>query len=131
KDIPDGSAEIQLMVKNKNFNYSTVLIPIQVTRPKFPYLTLRTKDYGDYRMEPTGTPYEYAVTDDFPNSELKAVIIAPAYGTNGNEIIFGGGTIVVNAAADDYIPFQKVGTTHFTVKFNTLTFEGEPFLKPA
>ena len=131
KDLADGPAEIQLMVKNKNFNYSTVLIPIEVKRPKFPYLTLKTQ-YGDYRMEPVvGKPYEYAVTADFPSGKIPAVIQAPAFGENGNAILFGGEVITANAQPTDLIPFEKVGTTNFTVTFNTLTFKASPFLKPA
>jgi len=133
KDIADGPAEIQLMVKNKNFNYTTVIVPIQVTRPKFPYLTLKTA-YGDYKMEPVvGEPYKYAVTEAFPNTKLNALIEAPAYGKNGNSFLFGGASISAYATNKDSIPFQIVrppGST-FTVSFDTRSFEAAPFLKPS
>ncbi len=133
KGIADGSAEIQVMVKNRNFNYSTATFPIQVTRPKFPYLTLKTA-YGDYRMEPVaGEAYKYAVTQVFPSTKLNALIEAPAFGDNGNRFYFGGATIVANATNLDSIPFQVVTAPGlpFTVSFDTRTFEGKPFLKPA
>jgi len=133
KDIADGNAEIQLMIKNKNFNYSIVTVPVQITRPKFPYLTLKTA-YGDYRMEPVpGEPYKYAVTHAFPSTKLNALIEAPAYGENGNRFYFGGKTIVANATDQDSIPFQIIGApgTSYTVSFDTRSFEGTPFLKPA
>lgn len=133
KGIADGPAEIQLMVKNKNFNYSTVMVPIQVTRPKFPYLTLKTA-YGNYRMEPVpGESYKYAVSAAFPNTKLNALIEAPAYGKNGNTLLFGGTEISAYATDKDSIPFQIVREpgTVFTVSFDTRSFEGSPFLKPA
>lgn len=133
KDIDDGSAEIQIMVKNKNFDYSTVTVPIQVTRPKFPYLTLKTA-YGDYKMLPIdGSPYKYAVTAKFPATKLPSLIEAPAYGDNGNTFYFGGSTIAAYATNQDSIPFQKVVPlgTAFTVSFDTRSFVGEPFLIPA
>lgn len=133
KNIEDGNAEIQLMVSNKNFNYSTIIIPIQVTRPKYPYLTLKTA-YGNYKMEPVaGQPYKYAVTDAFPVTNLNAIIEAPAYGANGNAFYFAGKTIAVTKSNLDSIPFQtdkKLGSI-YTVSFDTRTFEGEPFLKPS
>ncbi|WP_313185359.1 DUF5125 domain-containing protein [Sphingobacterium siyangense] len=133
KDIADGPAEIQIMVKNKNFNYTTIMVPIQITRPKFPYLTLKTA-YGDYKMEPVpGEPYKYAVTEAFPNTKLNALIEAPPYGKNGNSFLFGGATISAHATNKDSIPFQIVrapGST-FTVSFDTRSFEAAPFLKPS
>ncbi|WP_312339369.1 DUF5125 domain-containing protein [Sphingobacterium sp.] len=133
KAIADGPAEIQLMVKNRNFNYSTVTVPIQVTRPKFPYLTLKTA-YGDYRMDPlAGEPYRYAVTAAFPSTKLNALIEAPAYGENGNRFLFGGASISAYATNRDSIPFQIVrapGST-YTVSFDTRSFEAAPFLKPS
>lgn len=133
KGIADGTAEIQVMVKNRNFNYATAIFPIQVTRPKFPYLTLKTAQ-GDYRMDPVaGEPYLYAITRAFPSTKLNALIEAPAYGENGNRFYFGGKTIIANATDQDSIPFQTGSApgVPFTVSFDTRSFEGKPFLKPA
>lgn len=133
KDLEDGPAQIQLMVKNRNFDYSIQTIPIQVSRPKFPYLTLKTA-YGDYKMEPVaGEPYKYAVTQAFPSTILNALIEAPAFGDNGNAFYFGGKTIAAYASDQDSIPFQKIIAegSPFTVSFDTRTFEAEPFLKPS
>ncbi|RZF58683.1 DUF5125 domain-containing protein [Sphingobacterium corticibacterium] len=133
KDIENGSAEIQLMVRNKNFNYATTLIPIQVNRPKFPYLTLKTA-YGNYRMEPvSGEEYLYAVTDNFPATKLNALIEAPAYGENGNIMLFGGTNISAYATDQDSIPFQiaRDPGTPYTVSFDIRSFVGRPFLTPS
>lgn len=134
EDVDDGEAEIQLMVKNRNFNYETTTIPIKVSRPEFPYLTLKTA-YGDYRMEPVpGKPYQYAVTENFPSTQLNALIEAPAYGENGNSFYFGGGTITANTTDQDSIPFQTdlvESGMAYTVSFNTRSYKAAPFLVPS
>lgn len=133
KDIEDGTAEIQIQVKNKNFNYSSQVIPIQVTRPKFPYLTLKTA-YGNYQMDPVpGEVYKYAVTATFPATNLNALIEAPAYGNNGNSFYFGGNNIEAYATDQDSIPFQTdvpLGTP-YTVSFDIRTYKAQPFLIPS
>jgi len=133
KDANDGAAEIQIMIKNRNFNYSTMLVPLKIQRPKFPYLILKTA-YGDYRMEPVaGDPYKYAVTAQFPNTKLPAIIEAPAYGENGNSFYFGGKSIKAFASPSDSIPLQTLSAsgTAYTVSFDTKSFEAEPMLKPS
>lgn len=133
KDAPDGKAELQIVTKNKNFNYSVKTVPINISRPKFPYLTLKTT-YGDYKMEPvSGEPYKYAVTSTFPSKSINAVIQAPAIGENGNLLYFGGKTIAATTTVPDSIRFQTdqpLGSA-ITVWFDTRSFEAEPFLKPA
>ncbi len=133
KDISDGRAEIQIIAKNKNFDYSTKSVFINIGRPKYPFLTLKTA-YGDYKMEPvSGEPYKYAVTSDFPTNALNAIIEAPSYGENGNSFYFGGKTITANTTNTDSIPFltDLSPGSEYTVSFDTRTFEGEPFLKPS
>jgi hypothetical protein len=133
KDIPDGIAEIQIVAKNKNFNYSVKTIPVNIVRPKFPYLTLKTAQ-GNFRMEPVpNEPYSYSVAVTFPTSSLNALIEAPSFGNDGNTFYFGGKTIVANALTTDSIPFQTdmPPGSEYIVSFNTRTYEAEPFLKPS
>lgn len=133
KDIPDGTAEIQIMAKNKNFDYSTQTVSLNIVRPKYPYLTLKTA-YGDYRMEPVpGQNYKYAVTRVFPATDLKAIIEVPAYGDNGNSFYFGGTTIKANALNTDSIPFltDLPAGSEYTVSLDIRTYKAEPFLTPS
>jgi hypothetical protein len=133
KDVADGTAELQIVPRNKNFNYSVKTIPINIIRPKFPFLVLKTA-YGDYQMNPVpGEPYKYSVTSNFPTRSLNALIQAPAYGDNGNAFYFGGTTIVANASEMDSISFKADPSlgANYTVSFDTRTFEAGPFLKPA
>ena len=65
KNIPDGEATLRFVGQNVRFGTTTVDRPLAVSRPKPAYLTFFLDD-AEYRMEPTGNDYEYAVTDEFP-----------------------------------------------------------------
>ena len=133
KNVSNSTAELRMVAVNKNFDFSTKSAAINVLRPLFPYLMLKTA-YGDFRMEPVdGEPFNYAVSYEFPTQELNGIIEAPAYGENGNSFYFGGTTIKANALETDSIPFltdEPVGT-EYTVSFNTGTYEALPFVKPS
>lgn len=133
KNLDDGPAEVQVKVSNKNFDFSYATLPIQVNRPKFPYLTLKTK-FGNFRMEPVaGEEYTYTTTQQIPEKRVNAIIEAPAYQENGNPITFGGSEINTVVSTQDSIPFEVVNIPEagYTITFNTKTFEGTPFLKPS
>ncbi|MDR0728650.1 MAG: DUF5125 domain-containing protein [Prevotellaceae bacterium] len=133
KSIDNGTADLRFVVMNKDFDYSEHSVPVEVSRPEYPYLTLKTA-FGNYRMDPVpGQRYQYAVTDAFPAQLLMATIEAPVYGVNGNLLLFGGSPIKENAAETDSIPFltdTPLGTA-YTVQFNTRTYEADPFVLPS
>jgi len=133
KDMNDGTSEVKIIAKNKNFDYSTQTVTLNISRPKFPYLTLKTA-YGTFRMEPvSGKSYEYAVDYAFPVQEFNGIIEAPAYGENGNSFYFGGTAIKANALSTDSILFitdQPVGT-EYTVSFDVRSYDVQPFVKPS
>ncbi|MDR0657432.1 MAG: DUF5125 domain-containing protein [Mediterranea sp.] len=128
KDIPDGSATVQLRVQNQRYAHDVKEIGIAVTRPVFQKLILRTAD-GDYDMLPApGDPHSYAVTDVFP-TELSGYIVAPKYGANGNEITFGSVDGKISHGIQNNIEFTSDTEGEYTVSFNTLTYVGAPFIK--
>ncbi|MDR1371313.1 MAG: DUF5125 domain-containing protein [Dysgonamonadaceae bacterium] len=133
KGIDDGISEVRIIAKNKNFDYSTKSVSLQIVRPKFPYLTLKTA-YGDFRMEQVpGELYKYAVDYAFPVQEFSGIIEAPAYGDNGNSFYFGGLTVKENALPVDSILFLTdlpVGEL-YTVSFDIRSYDIEPFVKPS
>jgi hypothetical protein len=128
KDIPDGDATVRLHVKNARYAADVKDQPIAVSRPSFPYLTLKTTQ-GDYRMDPVeGQPYIYKVTGNFP-SELYGYIEAPKYSENGNVITFGSSDGKIVDGIKSPIEFTADGDGEYTVTFNALTYEGSPFIK--
>lgn len=129
KNIPDGDATLRLVGQNVRFGTTTVERSLAVSRPKPAYLTFILGD-AEYRMEPTGNDYEYAVTDDFPQKP-QGYIATPELDASDSVVTFGydsesGGVV---ADSTDAIPFANSNAGEFTITFNLLTFEGSPFIK--
>ena len=129
KNIPDGDATLRLVGQNVRFGTTTVERSLAVSRPKPAYLTFVLGD-AEYRMEPTGNDYKYAVTDDFPQKP-QGYIATPELDASGSVVTFGydsesGGVV---ADSTDAIPFANSNAGEFTITFNLLTFEGSPFIK--
>ena len=125
-DISDGTADLTVTAQNIEFGLTEENRTLSVTRPVFEYLTLTTSEGKEVRMNKTGE-YEYSCTSEFPK-ELKAKIVSAPFGSTGERLTFGfdGKSIVVGG--DDYIPFTYGYAGEYTVKFNTKTFVGSPFV---
>lgn len=124
-NVPDGTATLKLVLQNINFTISEQEYPVRITHPDFPYLTLKTEDGAEYRMEKTGAD-TYAVSDRFPQ-KLKAFVIAPKVGDNGNELVFGYENSQVKIGAESAIPFSSSRGGKFAIELNTRTFAASPF----
>lgn len=129
KNIPDGEATLRLVGQNIRFGQTTVERPLAVSRPKPAYLNFVLNDV-EYRMEPTGSDYEYAVTDDFPQKP-QGYISTPELDDAGSVVTFGYDTETAGIVADstDPIPYANSNAGEFTITFNLKTFEGSPFIK--
>lgn len=125
-DIPDGDATLRLTLQNINFTTTEQTYSVSISHADYPYLTLVGEDGTEYRMDRVSM-YNYEVTDDFPG-DMPAQIIAPAAGGATDEVVFGyeNSVIVVNGAK--MIPFTNGSAGNYTISFNTLTFEGAPFV---
>lgn len=127
KDIPDGTATLKYVLQNIHFTITEQDVQVRCTRPQWDHLLLVDEDGAQYEMPRTGEN-QYAVTAEFPQ-KLNAYIVAPAYGTAGNELTFGyasDGSITQGSTS--VIPFSNFEAGEYTVTFNTLTYEAGPFL---
>ena len=129
KNIPDGEAMLRLVGQNVRFGVTTLERPLNVTRPKPDHLTF-VLGGQEYRMEPTGVDYEYAVTADFPQKP-QGYITTPDLDGQGSVVTFGysaeqGGIV---SDSTEPIPFANSNAGEFAVTFNLKTFEGSPFIK--
>lgn len=129
KNIPDGEATLRLVGQNVRFGLTTVERPLAVSRPKPDHLTFMLGEQ-EYRMEPTGDDYEYAVTADFPQKP-QGYISTPDLDGEGSVVTFGynaeqGGIV---SDSTEPIPFANSNAGEFTITFNLKTFEGSPFIK--
>ena len=125
-NIPNGTATLKFILQNINFTITEYEQDLPLSRPDFPYLTFVTED-AEYRMDKVGT-YQYAVTDEF-SQKVKGYIRAPKVGANGNEILFGWSDGAITQDTDSKITFSSSQSGEYTISFNTLTYEGSPFVK--
>lgn len=129
KNIPDGEATLRLVGQNVRFGVTTLERPLNVTRPKPDHLTF-VLGGQEYRMEPTGVDYEYAVTADFPQKP-QGYITTPDLDGQGSVVTFGYSSEQGGIVSDstEPIPFANSNAGEFAVTFNLKTFEGSPFIK--
>lgn len=127
KDIPDGEATLRFVGQNTHFGTTTEERTIDVARPAPPYLTLQVGE-TEYRMEPTGVPFEYSATDNFPQKP-KAYIVTPELDDYQSVVTFGyeNGGVAVDGAG--YIPYSNASAGEYTITFNIKSFEASPFIK--
>ena len=124
KDIPNGNAALVFEAQNVGQAITRDTVYVAVSRPEFEYLTLVTADGRQYRMEPAGEKYVYAVEGDFPPQCSASIESAPVPGTQ-NVLHFGWESGAVELDAEGMIPFSY-SSTGYTITFNTLTFEASP-----
>jgi hypothetical protein len=128
KDIPNGTATLEFILKDTRLSVAKKTVDVPVIRPEYPYIILVTADKS-YPMTPTGVPYEYAATEVFPSTDLPAYIKTPVLNENGNEITFGweAGEIVHGSKGE--IPFTSAQGGAYSVTFNTKTYQAAPFFE--
>lgn len=127
KDIPNGKATLKYVLQNIHFTITEQTVEVNCTRPQFDHLVLVTEDGKELNMPRVGEN-QYAVTAEFPQ-KLNAYIKAPAYGEAGNEITFGYSTDgAITEGTTNNIPFSALTAGTYEVTFNTLTYEGSPFI---
>lgn len=124
KDIPNGNAALVFEAQNVGQAITRDTVYVAVSRPEFEYLTLVMADGRQYRMEPAGEKYVYAVEGDFPPQCSASIESAPVPGTQ-NVLHFGWESGAVELDAEGMIPFSY-SSTGYTITFNTLTFEASP-----
>lgn len=125
-NIRDGRATLELIVQNINFTTATKTYEVAISHPDYESLTFITEDGSkEYEMKRLDK-YEYEFAANLPQ-ELKGYIVAPAYGENGNKIVFGYENSAIKAGAESPIPFTSLAKGVYKVHFNTYTFEGSPF----
>lgn len=129
KGIEDQPVTVKVRTQNERFASSTAEQTVELVRPKYDKLYLVDSEGNRHVMTPSADdPFLFSVTDEFP-SELYATIVAPAYGENGNEIVFGNSDGAITNGVSDNINFSADEDGRYTVTFNTKTYAGTPFVK--
>lgn len=128
KDIPDGTATLEFSLRNITMKTTVESVDVPIARAQYPYLILVT-EHGSFPMTPTGTPYEYAVTEPFPSTDLPAYIKTPTLDDKGNEIIFGWESGQITNGTNENIPFVSSVGGAYTVAFNIKDYQAAPFFE--
>ena len=126
-NIPNGKATLKYILQNIHFTTTEMTKELALARPDFPYLTLVDEEGKEYRME-RQSMYQYSVTGDF-SQKMKAYIKTPKVGENGNELTFGWDNGTIETGSTNSISFSNTEPGSYAIKFNTLTYEAEPFAK--
>lgn len=125
-NIPDGQATLRLTLQNIYFTTTEQTYNVKISHPDYPSLIFRAETGEEYTMQ-RDAQYVYSVTQRFP-AEMRGVIVAPAFGENGNEIVFGYENSEIKPHVDGMIPFSNSAPGRYAISFNTFTFEGSPFV---
>lgn len=125
-NIPDGTATLRMTLQNIHFTKKIEEFNVPISHPDYRSLTLRAEDGTEYTLDRSEKNL-YTCTQRFPQ-EVKGKIIAPKYGENGNELIFGYENSAIKVGAEGYIPFSNSSAGKYTISFNSATFEGAPFV---
>lgn len=126
KDVPDGTATLKYVLQNINMTITEQSQELHLSHPDFPYLTLVTSDGKEYKMDKAGNNL-YKVKANFP-MRVEGVIKAPKVGQYGNEMTFGWGDGAIAIGSTDNITFSNGAAGEYEISFNTVTFEGAPFV---
>lgn len=124
--IPDGIGTVVFKAVNTHLGVTYDTLYVAIKRPEFETLTIESGDSWRRSMTKVeGTDYVYSYTGTLP-ADFEPFIVTPAVDGKGTELKFGwnGTAIALNGASP--IPFDILGSG--TITFNTMTFEGTPFI---
>lgn len=125
-NIPDGKATLRLTLQNIHFTITEQTYSVQINHADYPSLTFRAEDGTEYTMQ-RQEKNVYAMTQRFP-AEMRGVIVAKPISEDGNEIIFGYENSEIKPFTTGMIPFSNSAPGRYTIRFNTFTLEGSPFV---
>jgi len=96
-----------------------------LTRPEFPFLNLIVEGKTYKMLRKSANQYE--VSDKFA-TKVNGYIEAPAFGANGNTVQFGWDGEAITQGVTANIPFTNIIEGVYPISFNTMTYQGSPFV---
>ena len=126
KAVPDGAAQIRLVLQNIRLAKTEQVIDLPLTRPYYEYLTFVPSVGSPVTLLPdAANPYLFAGSYTSSNRSFKGYFVAPKDGANGTEISFGQGNDDISEGITDAITFNgNKGANN--VSFNVLTYAYGP-----
>lgn len=126
KDVPDGAAQLRLVLQNIRLAKTEQVIDLPLSRPHYDYLTFVPAVGSPVTLEPDSSdPYLFAGSYSSANRSFKGYFVAPKQGAGGTEITFGQGNDDISEGTADAITFNgNKGANRVT--FNVLTYAYGP-----
>lgn len=127
KNVPDGTATLKLVLQDIHFTLVEQEFSISLKRPQYDYVSLITEAGETIKLLRTDNNTYTASTESSVPQLLKGVIVAPKYGTDGNQITFGWEGTGIKENATSPITFLSLQGSPYSITFNSLTYERTPF----
>ncbi len=122
KNVPDGNAQVRLVLQNIQLTKTEQVIDIAMTRPHYDHITFVDSKGTEVTLTPSESdPYLFTGTYSSTNRTFKGHFIAPKADDNGTEITFGQGNDDISEGVTDEIQFNG-NKGNNRVSFNVLTY---------
>lgn len=126
KAVPDGSAQVRLVLQNIRLTKTEQVMDLPLVRPHYEYLTFVPSSGSPITLAPDAAdPYLFSGSYSSSNRTFKGYFIAPKDGEQGTEITFGQGNDDIQEGVTDAITFNGNKGAN-TVSFNVLTYAYGP-----
>lgn len=125
KQVPNGTATLRFTAQNVELVKTELLADLPLSRPEFPFLNLITEGKTYKLLRKAANQYE--LTENLP-FKVNGYIEAPAFGAQGNKILFGWNGEAVTEGSTTNIPFSNSVSGEYTIAFNTFSYEASPFI---
>ena len=126
KNVPDGNAQVRLVLQNIQLTKTEQVVDIALSRPHYSQITFVDNNGAKVTLSPDASnPYLFSGTYTSANRTFKGHFVAPKVGENGTEITFGQGNDDISEGVTDEIQFNG-NKGRNTVSFNVLTYEYGP-----
>lgn len=128
-NVPEGTAKVVVYAQNERFAKDRKEREISIMRPHFEKLYLKSSKGITFEMtENPNKPFEYIASNSTLPSDLEGYIEIPAYGTSGNNMVFGAEDGIVTKGSTQNIEFM-IDQNAPRACFNIETFEASPAVK--
>ena len=126
KAVPDGNAQVRLVLQNIQLTKTEQVVDIALTRPHYDHITFVDSKGTEVTLTPNASnPFLFTGSYTSANRTFKGHFIAPKVGDNGTEITFGQGNEDISEGVTDEIQFNGSKGTN-TVSFNVQTYAYGP-----
>ena len=134
-DIPDGFATLVFASQNVGMGLSYDTVYVELARPAFPTLTLKTEEGTEYQLVKAANTtdedgneivdYNYSITAEFPE-KVKGHLVTPAINADGDVISIGWDGSALSAGHVNPVPFTAGMAGEYTISVDLLKLTASP-----